>query len=100
VVDATAIVIVEEPEPGAAIDEGLKLTVTPLGCPLALNEIAELKPPDTLVLIVEVPLLPCTTETEEGEAEMLKFGLDDAVTVSDTVVLAEVLPEVPVTVII
>ena len=40
----------EEPEPGAAMDAGLKLYVTPEGTPLADNEIAELKPPDTVVL--------------------------------------------------
>lgn len=40
------------PEPGAAIDAGLKLTVTPEGCPLALNEIAELNPPETDVVTV------------------------------------------------
>ncbi len=75
VVDATAIVIVDVPEPGAAIDVGLKLTVTPVGWPDAVSAIAELNPPDTAVVIVEVPLLPCTTETEVGEAEMVKFGV-------------------------
>ena len=48
----TVIVIVEVPEPGAAIDEGLKLTVTPDGMPDADNAIAELKPPETVVVIV------------------------------------------------
>ena len=28
-------------------------------------------------MIVEVPLLPCTTETEPGEADRLKLGLDE-----------------------
>ena len=98
VVEATAMVIVDVPEPGAAIDVGLKLTVTPVGWPLALNAIAELRPPETVVVIVEVPLLPCTTETEVGEAEIVKLGLAWAVTVSETVVVSVVLPEVPVTV--
>ena len=30
-VEATAMVMVEAPEPGAAMDAGLKLTVTPVG---------------------------------------------------------------------
>ena len=74
VAGATARVMVEVPEPGAAMDVGLKLTVTPAGWPLADNAIAASKPPETAVLIVEVPLLPCTTETEVGEAEIVKFG--------------------------
>jgi len=98
VVDATVMVIVDVPEPGAAMDVGLKLTVTPVGWPPAVKPIAELKPPDTAVVIVEVPLLPCTTETEVGEAEMVKAGVAGLVTVSETVVVSVVLPEVPVTV--
>jgi hypothetical protein len=97
-VDATVIVIVELPEPGAAMDVGLKLTVTPVGWPVADKAIAELKPPDTAVVIVDVPLLPCTTETEVGEAEMVNAGVAVAVTVSETVVVSTVLPEVPFTV--
>jgi hypothetical protein len=78
VVEATAMVIVDAPEPGAAMDVGLKVTVTPVGWPVADNAIAESKPPEITVVIVEVPLLPCTTETEVGEAEMVKLG-DDVV---------------------
>lgn len=72
------MVIVDAPEPGAAMDVGLKVTVTPVGWPVADNAIAESKPPEITVVIVEVPLLPCTTETEVGEAEMVKLG-DDVV---------------------
>lgn len=35
------------------------------------------KPPETEVVTVDVPLLPCTTETEVGEAEMVKLGVVD-----------------------
>jgi hypothetical protein len=77
VVEATAIVMVDVPEPGAAMDVGLKLTVTPVGWPLAVKATAALNPPETALVIVDVPLLPCTTETEVGEAEMLKAGLDE-----------------------
>ena len=98
VVEATAIVIVDVPEPGAAMDVGLKLTVTPVGWPVADKAIGALKPPETAVVIVDVPLLPWTTESEVGAAEMVKLGLAVAVTVSETMVVSIVLPEVPVTV--
>ena len=55
VLDPTVIVIVELPPPGAAIVLGLKLTVVPLGAPVADRLIALLKPPLTLVVIVDVP---------------------------------------------
>ncbi len=73
--DATASVRVEVPDPGAAMDVGLRLAVTPVGAPEADKVIAELKPPATVVVIVDVPLLPCTTDTDVGEAEMLKLGV-------------------------
>lgn len=69
--------MVELPDPGAAIDVGLNVTVTPVGWPLAVKAIAASKPPDTAVVIVELPLLPCTTETELGDAEMLKLGVGE-----------------------
>jgi hypothetical protein len=74
VVGATVRVRVEVPEPGAAIDVGLKPAVTPVGWPVADKATAELKPPETVVVIVDVPLAPCTTETEVGAAEMVKLG--------------------------
>jgi len=48
-------VIVELPPPGAAIGFGLKLTVVPVGTPVADNVIELLNPPLTVVLIVDVP---------------------------------------------
>ena len=56
--DATVIVIVEDPEPGAAIAVGLKDTVTPDGWPEAEREIALLNPPETVVETVDVPEPP------------------------------------------
>jgi hypothetical protein len=38
------------PEPGAAIEDGVKLDVTPDGTPVAENEMAELNPPETAVV--------------------------------------------------
>ena len=95
--DPTAIVIVELPPPGAAIVLGLKLTVVPLGAPLAVRLIALLNPPLTVVVIVEVPELPCATLTEVGEPVRVKLGA--AVTVRVTVALCGIPPPLPVTVI-
>ena len=55
--------------------EELKVAVTPVGCPLAVKAIDESNPPEMLVEIVEVPLLPCTTETEAGDAVMANAGV-------------------------
>ena len=93
----TRTVMVEVPEPGAAIELGLKVTLFAAPCPEADKEIAELKPPETAVVIVDVPELPRTTLIVDGEAPTVKFGLVP-VTVSVTVVVSTVLPEVPVTV--
>ena len=38
------------PEPGAAMEAGLKLTVTPVGWPVADKAMAESKPPETVVV--------------------------------------------------
>ena len=57
-VEATVIVIVEVPEPGAAIEDGLKETVTPAGWPEADSAMAALKPLETAVVTVELPGAP------------------------------------------
>ena len=70
------MVMIEVPEPDAGKVGGLKLTVTPPGWPVADKVIAELRPPETAVVIVDVPLLPPrTTVTEPGDAEMVKSPL-------------------------
>ena len=94
--DPAVSVRVEDPEPGAAIDVGLNAAVAPVGSPDALSAIAELKPPETVVVMVLVPWAPCATDTDAGEAEMVNAG---AVTVSDTVAVCVSPPPVPVTVI-
>jgi len=96
--DPTAIVIVELPPPGAAIVLGLKLTVVPLGAPAADRLMTLLKPPLTLVVIVEVPWLPCTTLTEAGEPVSVKLAETAAVTVRLTAAALLACPLVPVTV--
>ena len=94
----TAIVMVDEPEPGAAIGLGLKLTVVPEGTPLADRLMALLKPPLTVVVMVELPWTPCATLTEVGAALMVKLG--GVVTVSVTLVVCWIPPPLPVTVIV
>lgn len=51
----TVTLIVEFPEPGAAIGLGAKLTVVPEGTPDADNAMAPLKPPLMVEVIVELP---------------------------------------------
>ena len=92
----TAIVILEVPEPGAGIGLGLKLTVVPEGTPLADRLMALLKPPLTVVVMVELPWTPCATLTEVGAALMVKLG--GVVTVSVTLVVCWIPPPLPVTV--
>src|SRR5580700_5291763 len=70
--------------------------VTPVGKPVALNVVAELKPPVLVMVMVLVPLEPWVTVTDAGEAPMVKFGVAVALTVRATVVVAVRLPEVPV----
>jgi hypothetical protein len=71
----TVTVMLDEPEPGAVIDVGLKLTLAPVGRPDADNETAELKPLDTVVDIVALPELLCGTDRDVGDAETEKSGL-------------------------
>ena len=78
------------------MDVGLKLTVTPVGWQLAERVIAELNLYKAAVVMVLVPLLPCATETEAGDAESEKVG---AGTTSETVTDWVMPPPVPVTVI-
>ena len=89
--------MVEVPEPGAAIELGLKVTLFAPPCPEADKEIDELKPPEPAVVIVAGPELDRATVMVDGEALTVKFGFVP-VTVSVTVVVSIVLPEVPVTV--
>ena len=42
---------------------------------MADNVMALLKPFRAVVLIVEVPLFPCCTETDDGDALIVKSGL-------------------------
>ena len=99
-VEATVKVNVDVPEPGAAMEEGLNAAVTPVGRPDAVRATAELKPPDTVVVRVDLPVLPCATETDVGEAASVKAGTGAEETVSETVAVCVIPPPVPLTVMV
>jgi hypothetical protein len=92
--EATAIDMLDVPDPGDGMEAGVKLTVTPVGCPVADKATAELNPPEMPSVTVEEPLLPCTTDAEAGDAEIVKSG-DAEPTVSVTVVVWFRDPELP-----
>jgi hypothetical protein len=102
----TEIPIVDDPEPGAAIEVGLKVTFTSLGTPDADKAMAESKPLPPLVVIVELPEPPQLSLSELGDATRVKSPLPAppppppvVVTVKVTVVVCVTPPPVPVTVI-
>src|SRR5262245_25398501 len=86
-VEPADMVSVADPEPGAAIDEGLKPAVTPEGRPEADNDKAELKPPEIVLEIVELPEAPCEIVSDDGDAAIEKSGTAADVTVSPSVVV-------------
>jgi hypothetical protein len=96
----TLNVNVELPPPGAAIDAGLKLAVTPVGNPDAERDTAELNPPVTDVEIVVLPEFPCVTERLAGDALTVKFGAAAGLMVSATVDVCVTPPPLAVTVIL
>jgi hypothetical protein len=108
-VTVTAPVVAEEEAVSVRVEVALpfafgvtglaeKLAVTPLGRPVALNVVAELKLFWLVMVIVLVPVLPRTIVSEAGDAEMVKLGA--AVTVRESVVVAVSEPEVPLMVIV
>src|SRR5580658_2055387 len=75
------------------------LDVTPVGRPVTLSVVAELKLFWLVMVMVLLPLLSRSTVREVGEAPMVKFADPAAaLTVRAIVVVAVRLPEVPVTV--
>jgi hypothetical protein len=76
-------------------DAGLNEAVTPLGSPEAANETLPVNPPVSVTVIVSVPLLPWLTDRVDTEGLRVKPDVVLGLTVSAIVVLAVVLPEVP-----
>ncbi len=101
----TVISIVDVPDPGAAIEGGLKITVTLCGNPDADRAMAELKPLPAVVVIVELLEFAQAKLNELGDAPMAKSPVPPpppppvVVTVKVTVVVCVIPPPVPVTVI-
>ena len=81
-------------------EAGLNEAVTPLGIPAAVNVTLPVNPPTSVTVMVSVPLLPCLTVREDADGDRVKPVVTLALTVSAIVVLAFVLPEVPVTVMV
>ena len=70
---------------------------TPLGNLLTLSSTAELNPLTLVIVRVVDVRPPSTIVNEEGDSDMVKFGVpEDALTVREIVVLWVVEPEVPV----
>ena len=95
----TLTVMIDDPEPGAAIDVRLKLTDTPAFWPAADKPMAVLKPPETAVVIVELPDWPLATLIAVGDALMLKSAPASEVTFRLTEVVCVMPSPVAVTVI-
>jgi hypothetical protein len=93
----TTIFIVEEPDPGAAIDAGLKLTESPFPAD-ADSETPALKLPEATVAMVVLVDEFRFAVTLDGPAERLKSPVTGAVTVSEPVAVWVSPPPVPVVV--
>ncbi len=70
--------------------------VTPLGRADVDSVTDPVKPPEGVTETVLLPLVPCLTVRLEGEADNEKLGVAAALTVSETVVVCESVPDVPV----
>ncbi len=92
----TDTVMVDVPEPDAAMGLGLKLTLWPLLSPEADKLTAEAKPFSATLVIVAAPEWPLATLIAVGDALMVKSAVDP-VTVRVTVVVCVTPPPVPVT---
>jgi hypothetical protein len=76
--------------------DGLKAAVTPVGNPVMPRLAVLLKPFNGVSVNVLVPLVPCITLNVVGEAAKVKLG--GTATVREIVVVATIVPCVPVTV--
>jgi hypothetical protein len=61
--------------------------VTPLGRAELESVTDPVNPPESVTVMVLLPLVPCLTVKLEGEAESEKFGVAVALTVSEIVVV-------------
>ena len=82
--EPAVIVMVDEPEPGAAMEVGLKLALAPDGRPEALRDTAALNPPEIALVMVVVPANPWLSVIDDGAADKVKLGGTVDVTVNVT----------------
>jgi len=73
VAEPAVIDSVELPEPGAAMDVGLNVTIAPVGGVLAESVMSELSPPAATVEIVVLAVPPCGTVNVVNEAVSVRF---------------------------
>jgi hypothetical protein len=90
----TLIVMMDVPDPGAAMELGLKVTDWAFPCPEADKAIAALKLPETAVVMTTLPDAPLASVIA-GEAETVKPAGAAGVTVSETVAVCVRFPSVP-----
>ena len=60
-----------------ADEVGLNEAVTPLGSPVAVNDMLPLNPFSGVTEMVSVALLPCVTERVDADGESVKLGVVD-----------------------
>src|SRR6266550_1841475 len=70
----TEIVKVDEPEPGAAIEAGLKLAVVPAGRPEVDSETKELKSPERVEVTIDDPAPLWGIDNDDADDESEKCG--------------------------
>jgi len=58
--------------------EGLKPTVTPVGCPEAFKVMVESKPPEGVAVILTLPTFPGATAAPLGAAASVKLAVTGA----------------------
>ena len=78
--------------------DGVSDAVGPVGTMRVVSEIALLKPPLGVAVIVDVPELPAWIDSEPGVAYSAKFGEPGTVTVTYTPAVCVINPLLPVTV--
>jgi hypothetical protein len=86
--------MIDVPDPGAARELGLKVTVWAFPCPEADKMIAALKLPEMAVVMTALPDPPLASVIAGG-AETVKPAGAAGVTVSETVAVCVRLPSVP-----
>ena len=70
----TVNVDVTVPSMGGVTEVGISVAVTPVGAPVTDRPTSALNPLIDVIVMVEVPELPCTIVSEEGDTETENYG--------------------------